>query len=264
MKKKIIYISGAETFAVADVQTAFDEVRTALNLDTDTILFGVPIDNMDTKTESVADIKTEPEPESVAVEEVVDVVEPIAPIITESVVDAGQDEQEPETESDSHVVPILSVLGAKTTVAPAQEIETPDLTESVQPIEDMLQDDAPTAATEQTLEELLEKMTPLREDVHIDQVDEAPVDETPVVDTEDDATLENLASEFAKVQETMPVPKKSAERGKISKLKNILPFKKIKRDDSGLMGDLFGWAGIAANDDEFSMPGFFAGVAGKK
>jgi hypothetical protein len=36
-----------------------------------------------------------------------------------------------------------------------------------------------------------------------------------------------------------------------------MPFKKAKRDDGGLMGDLFGWAGIAANDDDFSIPGFF-------
>ena len=28
-------------------------------------------------------------------------------------------------------------------------------------------------------------------------------------------------------------------------------------DNSGLMGDLFGWAGVAANDEDFTIPGFF-------
>jgi hypothetical protein len=34
-------------------------------------------------------------------------------------------------------------------------------------------------------------------------------------------------------------------------------LKKAKREDNSLMGDLFGWAGIAANDEDFSIPGFF-------
>jgi len=236
MKKKIVYISGAEVFGADDVRAAFDEVRATLNLDADTILFGVPIDNLDAKTESVADEQTKPaasiEPEPV--------------------------KEEPETQNtDSNVVPILSVLGANATV------ETPE--EPVpEPIDDILDDEMPVATTEQTLEELLEKMTPLREDVHLETSDDEPSDSISETKSADDATLENLASEFAKVQDTIPAPKKTSERGKISKLKNILPFKKIKRDDSGLMGDLFGWAGIAANDDDFSMPGFFAGVASKK
>ena len=45
MKTKIIYISGSEVFDIADIRAAFDEVRNALSLDTETILFGVPVDN---------------------------------------------------------------------------------------------------------------------------------------------------------------------------------------------------------------------------
>ncbi len=30
------------------------------------------------------------------------------------------------------------------------------------------------------------------------------------------------------------------------------------------MGDLFGWAGVAANDEDFSIPGFFTTAASKK
>ena len=45
MKTKIIYISGNEVFEMAQIRAAFDEVRSALGLDKDTILFGVPIDS---------------------------------------------------------------------------------------------------------------------------------------------------------------------------------------------------------------------------
>ena len=83
-----------------------------------------------------------------------------------------------------------------------------------------------------------------------------PADET-------DATLARLATEFAASEDMLP-PAQPVQAGKIGKLKNILPFKKAKREDTGLMGDLFGWAGIAANDDDFSIPGFFTGAASKK
>ena len=43
MKTKIIYISGDEIFDIADIRAAFNEVRNALNLDKNTVLFGVPI-----------------------------------------------------------------------------------------------------------------------------------------------------------------------------------------------------------------------------
>ena len=44
MKTKIIYISGNEVFEMAEIRAAFEEVRTALGLSNDTILFGVPVD----------------------------------------------------------------------------------------------------------------------------------------------------------------------------------------------------------------------------
>ena len=136
----------------------------------------------------------------------------------------------------------------------------------------------PEEPIEKTLEQLLESMTPLREDrpdeeaaqITDDEFDAtpAPIDSTDDAahtdDDDTDATLAQLATEFAENQDKIPAPKKTEARGKIGKLKNILPFKKAKRDDTGLMGDLFGWAGIAANDDNFAMPGFFTGVASKK
>lgn len=138
-------------------------------------------------------------------------------------------------------------------------------------IADMITDDAPEAPVEKTLEQLLESMTPLREDVIEDTEDFIDDDnmsmeevESAVVEDDTDATLEQLAAEFAENQDKIPAQPKIENHSKIGKLKNILPFKKAKRDDSGLMGDLFGWAGVAANDDDFAIPGFFTNAASKK
>ena len=140
-------------------------------------------------------------------------------------------------------------------------------------IADMITDDAPDAPIEKTLEQLLESMTPLREDIVEEVADTTDAVSDNVDDLTDaiadasdttDATLEQLAAEFAENQDKIPTPQKNAAHSKIGKLKNILPFKKAKREDSGLMGDLFGWAGIAANDDDFTIPGFFTNAASKK
>lgn len=276
MKKKIVYISGADVFDVNDVRAAFEEVRNTLKLDADTVLFGVPVD----EAESIGDVSTPAE--ITPIPAVDDAPTPVVEIESDSDnVEIG-DVVEPvvDTESDAPVVPILSVLASQEDGAPQeQEIidsvsdtkvedakvvedvvksETVILDESEPDIADMINDEIPTESNEKTLEELLETMTPLREDVaptHKKKTSKVEANVEPV--DEIDATLENLASEFAENQDKVVGPKKGAERGKIGKLKNILPFKKMKRDDSGLMGDLFGWAGIAANDDDFTIPGFF-------
>lgn len=319
MKKKIVYISGAEVFDVNDVRAAFDEVRNALKLDKDTILFGVPVDEADrvggAESEPIADTADvadadmaendtvdesddtmeniedaedesdeefeeydDEEPEDEEPDEESEDEEPVDiktddaddEIEQESQDESEQDESENESK-DALVVPILSVLAAKAEtvaepVANAGEVDEVDDIDAPaaapddgdNDILDGIDDDMPTAS-EKTLEELLETMTPLREDVDAPRPKKKKSkveQEEPIVD-EIDATLENLASEFAENQDKVATNKKGSERGKIGKLKNILPFKKMKRDDSGLMGDLFGWAGIAANDDDFTTPGFF-------
>lgn len=259
MKKKIVYISGAEVFSANDVRAAFDEVRSTLNLDSDTILFGVPIDDLQCATESETAQITESQP-VVTTDSMNNTPIQMTPV------------QETTTvETDSGVVPILSVLGGEKNVTTPAEPDIIDA-ESDQDFAEMLNDDMPVDSSEKTLEELLESMAPLREDVQLNPTDSEDIQDSAIelsdkpneTEEETDATLESLASEFAKVQDKMPTPKKTNERGKISKLKNILPFKKLKRDDSGIMGDLFGWAGIAANDEEFTIPGFFTNVASKK
>ena len=308
MKTKIIYISGNELFDMADIRSAFEEVRSALSLGDDTILFGVPVDNDDAFIETDAPQVTN--------ESVVDVAEPIVDIapakspkvvpitratttkkvekpveepIEEPVtqiedVDLGEpieQTQEPDTEipdsgqenNDEHVIPILSVLGSESKEPadidteepePIVEKETTEITETeTVTISDMIADEIPTVEPEKTLEELLESMTPLGEDSEKPTTPtetptpESTTDTNKKPDDDTDATLEKLATEFFENQDKIGTPEKTTSRGKIGKLKNILPFKKAKHDDSGLMGDLFGWAGVAANDEDFTIPGFF-------
>ena len=208
----------------------------------------------------------------------------------------NQPEETSDNTSEEKIIPILSVLATKkeepedlqpeitdekdtdaeTNVFSEAEPVSPEEIQSVT-IEDMINDEAPSEPIEKTLEQLLESMTPLREDMpeeHISAEEDevlAEEQEEPVIDMEDetatdntDATLEQLAAEFAETEDTIPVAPQTENHSKIGKLKNILPFKKAKREDTGLMGDLFGWAGIAANDDDFTMPGFFTNAASKK
>ncbi|MBQ3039838.1 MAG: hypothetical protein IJD41_04755 [Alphaproteobacteria bacterium] len=315
MKTKIIYISGNEVFEMAQIRAAFEEVRGALGLGADTVLFGVPVDADDALTD-VATNTTQVITETQIIEtvkeptpEIIDTVEPetdavqepesIPEIIPEETVVEPVVEETPEitaeAESDK-IIPILSILSAndkadtsvdEPEVASAMDAtepaSEPDVAESIDAltvsIDDVVTDDAPVAEREKTLEELLESMTPLGEDIISDTepdtnatpeeaIDDVDNDDFSISMTDDmadtDATLAQLANEFAQTQDKIPESPKPSGNGKIGKLKNILPFKKAKRDDNGIMGDLFGWAGIAANDEDFSIPGFFTGVAGQK
>lgn len=330
MKTKIIYISGNEVFEMAQIRAAFEEVRNALGLDNDTVLFGVPVDKDNVMTDSVSDVTTEvlentvetvpvvkeiheevvnEIPEDIVEEtpEIIDTEIPNTDVVEPELVDTNDDIVEEveniiEEEKQDTIIPILSVLSGNDTETvtcvadevpnaeqaeqvedtaieePVETIQDIDETDALQvSIEDIVTDDMPVAEHNKTLEELLESMTPLGEDIEQDII-ETPESEIVQNDAENsdfsvsmtddmadtDATLAQLANEFAQTQDKIPDTPKSTSNGKIGKLKNILPFKKAKRDDSGLMGDLFGWAGIAANDEDFSIPGFFTGVAGQK
>jgi hypothetical protein len=270
MKKKIVYISGGDAFDVNDVRAAFEEVRNTLNLDSDTLLFGVPVD----EPVQVADVQ--PEPVSCAPDIAIDVT-PDDNVVPEPEIES---DSTPENNSDiaiddsENAVPILSVLATSEEKSGDTDSEIiiesehtvlsdTDVTDKDDDITEMLNTTVPEDG-EKTLEELLESMAPLREDVHNEPEMSNTGESESTAKDDVDATLENLASEFVETQDKMPSAKKTSERGKIGKLKNILPFKKMKKDDSGLMGDLFGWAGIAANDEDFSIPGFFTNAASKK
>lgn len=302
MKTKIVYISGNEVFDVKDIRAAFEEVRNALNLDKTTVLFGVPVDAddaglMDDKQpETIAEEIPEPveiikEETEIIIEtpqEIID--EPVAePIVEEAPKKRGRPHKEKTveepvatefetTDSDEKVVPILSVLSTKSesdddtvVLQETEEVEIiPEISE--EKTEEII--DEETIADEEEsseedddeadLEKLLSAMTPLAEDVMEEKENTEPVAK-PIDDEEDvsvDATLEQLATEFAETQDKIATENKSS-RSKIGKLRNILPFKQSKHKDQGL-GDLFGWAGVAANDEDFSVPGFFTNAASKK
>lgn len=333
MKTKIIYISGNEIFDMAEIRAAFEEVRDALGLDKDTVLFGVPVDKdnavennitIEAPVEIDAVSETEALPEMPEIieeptpQQEIDTVEPVIDSNTEETIEETQPESTNNTEK---IIPILSVLATKKDEATTEqatiqeepvveepvveedstEIEQADNTEPeivvqsvsvvteetiddeivsetvsetiiatahTDDIDKMIDEEAPKVAIEKTLEQLLESMMPLREDhginATVEEDDADNIVDLGNTDDSDDATLAQLASEFAESADKITAAPKPENHGKIGKLKNILPFKKVKRDDSGLMGDLFGWAGIAANDEDFSIPGFFTTNASKK
>ena len=319
MKTKIIYISGSEVFDMTEIRAAFDEVRSALGLDNDTVLFGVPVDS-DSALETINTIE-QPVKTSAILHDCDSCEQADTDVNTPNIVLESNDvvapsvSQSEDTNSvpdmgDNSVIPILSVLSVNdddnsqdttksdtdidnipetqhlviedddtvtqeepvkevmsTTVSIDSDVVLPvsdDVAETATvSIADMITDEVPEEPVEKTLEHLLESMTPLREDVESGEVN-LNTDDTDedsfydIADTDTDATLAQLASEFVQTEDAIETTTKNETHGKIGKLKNILPFKKSKRDDSGLMGDLFGWAGIAANDDDFSIPGFFS------
>jgi len=299
MKTKIIYISGNEVFDIADIRSAFEEVRNALNLDKTTVLFGVPVDTDDAgfatqtpqsePTTNDQEIIAEPEiieeqtPENESVEE-----QPIKKRgrprkeIHEEIIAANPQETNAETpetpeKTDEAVVPILSVLSNDDDEiidnAPDKTIEIIAEISPQIPTEDQEVSVEITTAqitetpdeSEADLEKLLSAMTPLEEDTTGEQPTSgiAKEDEDASVDISVDETLEKLATEFIENQDKIAEESKSSSRSKIGKLRSILPFKQSKHKDQGL-GDLFGWAGAAANDEDFSVPGFFTNAAGKK
>ncbi len=132
---------------------------------------------------------------------------------------------------------------------------------------DLPENDLPEyAPVESSIESIFEKMKPLQDDVNSTAAE--PVHKTEpatqaknMFNDESDISknLEKLAAEFQKNQkvQTKSEPKPESN-GKISKLKNILPFKKSKQNDSGsALSSLFDWAGVAANDDDFPIPSYF-------
>ena len=314
MKTKIVYISGNEFFDMTDIRAAFEEVRCALNLDKETVLFGVPVDaddaglateKIETATETATVI---PEPEC-KIEEIPEpIVSPIQDeIIEEPVIEkktrkttrsrktktedvkeepvpevseAPEIPEASEEEPEEKIVPIMSILSAKEeekSSEPVIDAEEEIITQGIDIIQEKkkkkIDDEIPEEITEAPesdedeeadLEKLLSAMTPLQEDVLEEKQEEkTPSEPEYNEDISVDATLEQLATEFAETQDKITTTSKPASRSKIGKLRNILPFKQSKHKDQGL-GDLFGWAGVAANDEDFSVPGFFTNAVAKK
>ena len=317
MKTKIIYISGTEVFDIADIRAAFEEVRLALNLDKNTVLFGVPVDNDDagltTNIEPKQTVETKPIetieeptiiPEEIQPTPIISEIEPSEEPITpkkrgrprkeiiETVIEEPEEniveeqiEEEPEevTEEieEEKIIPILSVLSSDDESNEDEVIEeNEEITDETEPVEETVEEtpeeiieekteeeiiddiisenisnvpDTFEEETEPDLEKLLSGIKPLGEDTSA----KAPIAKEETNEPENvDATLEQLATEYVKNQDKIASESKTASRSKISTLRSILPFKpKTQKDSSS--GDLFSWGGIAANDEDFSVPGFF-------
>lgn len=311
MKTKIIYISGDEIFDIADIRAAFEEVRGALNLSKDTVLFGVPVDSEDaglaTNTNETVDniqqdiVAKESVIETQEIKDSNETVEETNPDHIVEIEPAPKkttkrarsrkhekteeneviEDSEKESENEK-VVPILSVLSANDYESEVVATENDEIVEDVveeqdvsqteiltdeeeQQIADTIDDSEEIPEAESDLEQLLSAMKPLAEDSLDDSLDVIDEKETDSEDEEEniDATLEQLATEFVKNQDKISTENKNSNRSKIGKLRNILPFKQSKHKDQGL-GDLFGWAGIAANDEDFSVPGFFTNASSRK
>lgn len=268
MKTKIIYISGGENLDRVAIKTAFDEVRQTLGLGDDTLLFGVPLED------EVAQQEITEQSESLEI--ITEIVEQKPKRTRKSKIEKEEIVEEPAEDTEQipqveRVIPILSVLSGgkaesvKETVEEIMEEAEEEIVEetvqivSISDFADSLGEDLPEIEQRipQTIEEIFENLTPLPEEKIIETprilADEVSDDK----DLDDDATLAMLAAEFVETQKEKPA-QTGTRSGKMGKLKNILPFKKAKKDESGMLNDLFGWAGIAANEDDAGPSGFFA------
>jgi hypothetical protein len=195
--------------------------------------------------------------------------------------DGGVAETVPTESAPKRSAPILSVLGIVKPIAAAQEsvvertvsaeikttcdadacVTTETRTTEIKQVEQTVARTEPLDRAP-TIEDIFAELEPLKEEKIVDfglsDSDDAP--EEPSNDLETDATLAKMAVEFAAAQDNIPA-EPIAKHGKIGKLKNILPFKKIKKEEPSALDDLFGWAGIAANDDDekFTVPSWALG-----
>lgn len=276
MKTKIVYISGGEIFNPKEIQCALDEIRQMMNLAPDIVIFGIPVDN---NIESVVvenlDVEIEPEtPEIIIendpVETVIEIPENIpqinhsnAPILSV----LGNIQSEPEMveiadDFENIQTPVTEEIKIENeTVILEQKSESVELkiikqeiTFDDEPSEFLADFFAGKPEEKKTLEQIFDGLESLKEEKRVDISSPVGVKQSPVIE-DMDATLSKMAEEFMAVKDNIPdVPVKN---GKLGKLKNVLPFKKAKKEEPSLIGDLFGWAGIAANDDDFASGGLF-------
>ena len=209
--------------------------------------------------------EAEPEPEEESIEAEVEAEQPAEEVEVE--VEAAQPMEETEPVA---VEPRL----------PTSDFRIPTSESRIPNPDDMLAEAADESV--QSIEDIFKGIPPLAEDRPVDltappQAEEVAPEEddadstapaadlSPVAAHDEDTTLSKLAAEFVAAHPASDSVRKGADddvgagKSKIGRLKNILPFKKKEKTESSVFGDLFGWAGVAANDDAdgFAMPDFF-------
>lgn len=255
MKTKIIYICGGESCDIADIRSAFNQVKSTLGLDKETILFGVPIEtgleeiNLDKTAEKEGNFFEE------SPEDINNVFYEDKEIIEE------QTDKEEEK-----VIPILSVLSPKEQEydkdedlqeaieikdTDEEEIETEEITEEIELDEISSQEElvveeenVPTS-----LKELFKTVPSLDEFSDNDTID--VVKEDSEILEEDNITtdkvIELLTKEYMEKQKEIensiePANKKSLLNG----------FRKPRKKQPSF--DLFRWAGFPANEEDYNRP----------
>ncbi len=178
---------------------------------------------------------------------------------------------EPQTisvDADDDDAPINIVVETTTITEQDDMGDITTIEKTTVSVDDFITNEVPS---EKTIEDLLESTSPLYADFDENGEIPADTDTTEVPDVAppdanttdpDDATLEKLATEMvSQLAETTPAPKSTTtvqKQGRLGKFKNVIGLSsKRSSGDSGFMADLFGWAGVAANDDSFAMPDFF-------
>lgn len=256
------------TGAIADVTTVAD-----VDVITDVIDDAVVADNVD---DSVTEpVQTESETKrSAPILSVLGIVKPVTMDDADAVdvvdVAASSDvtiesaaETEPAVVVREPAVERTVTASVKTTCDDDACVTTETKTIETRVVQETITIDEPLERAT-TIEDIFAELEPLKEEkiVNFDISDDADDNADDVLsdDLVDDATLTKMATEFAAAQDNIP-DEPVTKPGKIGKLKNILPFKKAKKEEPSVLGDLFGWAGIAANDDDekFTVPSWALG-----
>ena len=267
MKTKIIYICGGESCDISDIRSAFNQVKSTLGLDKETILFGVPIDTevRELNLNNKQDLEEENFVDS----------------IIEQETNKTEEYDIEETDENEKVIPILSVLSARNNGLEEDNIVTQVLEEKDETIieeivteddktkdeikienlsvseEERFYEDIEEENPPKSLQELFKKIPNLDEFVDEDLIREDNI--TIDIDLKNhnieeesvsNPSLEVLVKEYMQKQKEIV----NSSKNESGKLKNILGFKKAKKKSENFIGDLFGWAGIAANDEGYARP----------
>ncbi len=248
-----------------------------INSDIDIIKIFADSDDMPQSEPEIVDFAIIDEEE--VIEEIPEIIEPVQSF-----------DDENEVDDEDKVIPILSILSGNNSNASDIADDIIDTDEIIKDFDDS--DDIAEAfiaetgdednfadlpeyiPAENSIESIFEKMRPLQDDSQNVTKTEQPEKEVISVtkhesvesvvseilkDNENNINknLKKLATEYQKSEKNIET--KSESGGKIGRLKNILPFKKSRQSESGAgaLSSLFDWAGVAANDDDFSIPSYF-------
>ena len=195
MNTKIIYISGGEVFEMSKIRAAFDQVRSALGLSANTVLFGVPVDadcalagtvttpDCDvvapvsddvTNADSAEDLTVMPiaaTTETVVAETVVaePVTEPVVDIVPEPAAEIPEPESEPQIETPvdtapDTVIPILSVLSVSDN-APQPDVAVAEPVDIAEPAAEPVEIAEPVVAVTEPVDIAEPVTVPMNSDV---------------------------------------------------------------------------------------------------